>query len=340
MSESVAKNTVPAMPTQKKKKGSTWKRMVRCKWFYLMMLPALLCILLFNYIPLYGVVLAFKQYTLNVPKEMFGIDVANIPILRFFAQVNAMEWVGFKWFNNLFVKQDFWAAVKNTLIISFGRLIFEFPIPVILALAMNEVKNSFVKRFYQTVYTFPHFLSWILVIGVLNGFLQSDGVINQVREALGMEKINFLANPTLFRPIIFITSDWKEMGWSSIIYLATISGIDPTLYEAAYVDGANRWHCVRFITWPSIRPTVVLLLIMQCGSILNGGFDQIFNLYNPAVYEVGDILDTWIYRYTFQSSGRNFSVSVATGFFKSAIGFILVMGADRVAKWLGEDGLL
>ena len=159
MSESVAKNTVPTAPVVKKQKGATWKRILRCRWFYLMMLPALLCILLFNYIPLYGVVLAFKQYTLNVPKLLFGIDVQNIPILRFIAQVNNMDWVGFKWFMNLFKKVDFWDAVRNTIAISFGRLVFEFPLPVILALAMNEVKNSFVKRFFQTVYTFPHFLS-------------------------------------------------------------------------------------------------------------------------------------------------------------------------------------
>lgn len=339
MSESVAKKA-PVMPVQSKKKGGTWKRILRCRWFYLMMLPALVCLLLFNYTPMYGVVLAFKKYTLNAPKVFLGIDVANIPIIRFFGQVNNMDWVGLKWFANLFKKQDFWDAIKNTLFISFGRLAFEFPVPVILALAMNEVRHSFVKRFYQTVYTFPHFLSWILVIGVVKNFLLSDGVINQVREGLGMEKVNFLANPTLFRPMLFITSNWKEMGWGSIIYLATISGIDPTLYEAAYVDGANRWQSMLHITWPSLRPTVVLLLIMQCGSILNGGFDQIFNLYNPAVYEVADILDTWIYRYTFQTGGRNFSVSVAVGFFKSVIGFILVMGADRIAKLLGEDGLL
>ena len=179
-------------------------------------------------------------------------------------------------------RPDFWRAFSNTLIISFLRLLFGFPAPIILALLINEVRRGGIKRVYQTVYTFPHFLSWVLVAGVMVGVLGSYGVLNQLIVELGGERIIFLIEPGLFRGLLVGTEIWKSSGWGSIIFLAAIAGIDPQLYEAATIDGAGRWKSLMHITWPGIKTTAVILLILQVGNILNAGFDQIFNLYNPA----------------------------------------------------------
>jgi putative aldouronate transport system permease protein len=302
--------------------------------FYVLLLPAIAYIILFSYLPMGGLILAFKQYQFNRPSA-FG----DYPILRFFGQMVNMKWVGFKWFENIFTKPDFIIAFKNTLIISFGRLLIEFPCPIILALMMNEMNAIRLKRMYQTLYTFPHFLSWVLVASLLNTLFLSDGTVNAIITSLGGEKVRFLTDPGLFRQMIFGTSIWKGVGWGSIIYLATISGIDPSLYEAATVDGASRWQCCWAITWPSLRPTVVILLIMQCGAILNAGFDQVFNMYNDLTLSVADILDTFIYRYAFQK-GQNFSLTVAAGLFKSVTNFVLLLSVNFIVKLCGEEGLL
>ena len=290
--------------------------------------------IIFSYAPMCGIIMAFKQYRFNTPSA-FG----DIPIIRFFGQMANMEWVGLKWFESLWKKPDFWLAFKNTLIISFGRLVFEFPAPIILALLMNEMRLPRLKRVYQTVYTFPHFLSWVLVVSLIRMLFQSDGTVNSIINALGGESVGFLTDPGLFRPMLFTTSIWKGVGWGSIIYLATISGIDPSLYEAATIDGANRWQACWYITWPSIKPTVVIMLIMQCGQILNAGFDQVFNMYNDLTLSTGDIFDTFIYRYAFQK-GQNLSLSVAAGLFKSVCNFALLLAANFIARLCGEEGLL
>ena len=302
--------------------------------FYVLLAPALIVVLLFMYAPMGGLVLAFKQFKFNT-QSAWG----NLPVIRFYGQVANMDWVGLKWFNNLFAKPDFWQAFRNTLIISFGRLILEFPMPVILALLMNEMHHPRLKRVYQTVYTFPHFLSWVLVASLINMLFTSTGTINQIIQALGGNPVKFLTDTKTILPMIFTTSIWKGVGWGSIIYLATNSSIDPTLYEAAKIDGANRWESCLHITWPSIRTTVVIMLIMQCGQILNAGFDQVFNLYNDITMPVADIFDTFIYRYAFQK-GQNFSLTVAAGLFKSVCNFALLLAANGIAKLCGEEGLL
>lgn len=324
--------SVPAVG--RRKKGTLGRRVWEHRNFYIMIFPALLAIILFSYLPMSGLVLAFKQYRFNTPSAL-----GDAPILRFIGQMVNMEWVGLKWFENLFSKADFWRAFRNTLVISVCRLIFEFPMPIILALLMNEVRVSGVKRVYQTLYTFPNFLSWVLVASIMQQLLNSDGTLNQIRNALGAGTYKYLLEPSTAQIVIHITSIWKGVGWGSIIYMATISGIDPTLYEAAVVDGANRWHRIRFITWPSIKPTVVLMLILQCGSILNAGFDQIFNMMNDNTRNVLDIFDTFIYRYAFQQS-QNLSLTIAAGMFKSVVNFILLLSANQISKWLGEEGLL
>ena len=318
----------------KPRKGTLWKRVRAHGMFYIMLLPALLFILIFSYAPMGGVIMAFKQFKLNAPSA-----IGNVPVFRYFGQLMNMDWVGMKWFDNLFHKPDFWNAFRNTLIISFGRLVIEFPMPIILALMLNEMRHPRLKRVYQTFYTFPNFLSWVLVVSLIRLIFQSEGTVNLLIKSLGGQPVGFLSDPALFRPMLFASSIWKSAGWSSIIYLATISGIDPTLYEAATIDGANRWQAMVHVTWPSMKPTVVILLILQCGTILNAGFDQVFNLMNNLTRSVGEIFDTYIYMYAFQK-GQNLALTAAAGLFKSVCNFALLLAANSIAKLFGEEGLL
>lgn len=321
-------------PTRSQASSSLLKRIRAHSIFYWLLLPALAYIIIFAYLPMGGIVMAFKQFRFNTP-SLWG----DWPIIRLFGQIANMEWVGMKWFNSLFGKADFWNALKNTLMISFGRLLFEFPMPVILALMLNEMRHMKLKRIYQTVYTFPHFLSWVLIVGLMRLLFQSDGTVNILIRSLGGRTVGFLTDPDLFRPMLYGSSMWKGMGWGSIIYMATISGIDPSLYEAATIDGAGRLQCCRYITWPSLKQTVVIMLILQCGTILNAGFDQVFNLMNELTLARGDIIDTYIYRYAFQK-GQNLSLPVAAGLFKSVGNFALLLAANFLARLAGEEGLI
>ncbi|WP_248928341.1 ABC transporter permease [Paenibacillus hamazuiensis] len=301
---------------------SLWKQMAAHKYLYLLALPLLAYYIVFDYIPLYGIILAFKEF--NFAKGIWG-----------------SEWVGLANFREIFGLQDFWVAFRNTLIISLGRLVFEFPVPIAVALLINEVRRTRLKQFYQVVYTFPHFLSWVIVSGIMVNFLGAFGVLNQLLVLVGLEKVNLLVDPEYFRGLIYGSSLWKDMGWGTIIYLAAIAGINPALYEAASIDGANRFQQMLHITWPSLKSTVVILLILQIGRTMSsggGGFDQIFNLYNAAVYEKADILDTYIYRRTF-AVGSSYGTSTAVGLFKSVINFVLLYAANKAAKRLGQDGL-
>ncbi|MFC5648570.1 ABC transporter permease [Paenibacillus solisilvae] len=298
------------------------KRMIACKYLYLLMLPLLVYYIVFDYFPMYGIVLAFKEF--NFAKGILRSD-----------------WIGLANFREIFALDDFWVAFRNTVIISFGRLVFEFPVPIVVALLINEVSRSGLKNFYQVVYTFPHFLSWVIVSGIMVNFLGAFGVLNQLLDMAGFHKVSLLVDPAHFRGLIYSSSLWKDMGWGTIIYLAAIAGINPTLYEAARIDGANRFHQMVYVTWPALRSTAVILLILQIGRTMSsggGGFDQIFNLYNPAVYEKADILDTYIYRRTF-AVGSSYGTSTAIGLFKSVINFALLYLANRAAKRLGQEGL-
>lgn len=277
---------------------------------------------LFHYLPMYGIILSFKEF-------------------NFAKGIMASPWVGWANFREVFVMEDFWTAFNNTLIIALGRLVFEFPVPIVVALLINEVRKARMKKFYQVVYTFPHFLSWVIISGIMINFLGTFGVLNQLLDLMGLEKVNLLVDPSSFRGLIFGSSIWKDMGWGTIIYLATIAGINPALYEAASIDGAGRYRQMLHITWPALKGTVFILLILQIGNTMSsggGGFDQIFNLYNAAVYEKADILDTYIYRYTF-AMGGSYGTSTAVGLFKSVINCILLIGANRAAKRLGQEGL-
>jgi putative aldouronate transport system permease protein len=271
---------------------------------------------------MYGVTLSFKKF-------MYNEGILGSP------------WVGFDNFKFIFQYSTFWVAFRNTIIISVGRLVIEFPMAIILALLLNEIARSKFKRVYQTIFTFPHFLSWVVLGGVLVNILGNTGAVHTILVQVGLKEVSFLTNPDTFRPMLYITSIWKEAGWGAIIYLAAIAGISPELYEAAYMDGANRWKQMLHITWPSISGVTAMMLILAVGGIMNGGFDQIFNLYSPGVYDVADILDTFMYRLSFSGNvNLGFGIITAVGLLKSVISLFLLVLANYLVKRMGQEGLM
>jgi len=291
----------------------------QARYIYLLLLPAVIFFLVFDYGPMYGLLLAFKKYN------------ARLGILR-------SEWVGLSNFRRIFITPQAVNALINTFVISLSRLIFQFPVPILLALLINEMPGKKLKRIYQTIYTFPHFLNWVVVASILVNFLSTTGTVNTILSNLGMGKINFLSNPKTFRGLLYLTASWKEMGWSSIIYIAAIAGIDPTLYEAATVDGAGRYRKIIHVTLPGITSTIIVLFILATGRIMNAGFEQIFNLQNPAVQNVSDIIDTYVYTITFKGT-PSYGFSTAVGMFKSVTNCLLLIIADRVVRFMSGRGL-
>ena len=296
----------------------------RYKYLYVLLLPMVAWLIVFKYVPMYGVTLAFKEFNYSLG-------------------VLGSEYIGLENFRDVFRNPDFWQAFTNTIYIAVLQIVIGFPIPIIVALLINEVVNTKTKRVFQTIYTFPHFLSWIIISGILLNFFGSAGVINNVLADIGVGPINVLTNEDGFRLFLVATEMWKEAGWGTIIYLAAISGIDPQLYEAAELDGANRWQRARYITFSSLLPTVAVLFILKLGTIMQaagGGFNQIINLYNPVVYDVADILDTFVYRMTF-NGGITFGVSTAVSFFKAIINFALLFSGNYLVRKMtaGERGL-
>ncbi|WP_051251089.1 ABC transporter permease [Paenibacillus harenae] len=297
-----------------------WREVVKHKYFYMMVLPTVLFFLIFAYVPMYGVILAFKDFN-------YMLGIMDSP------------WNNFQNFRDVLGDPNFKHAFNNTLLISFGRLIIEFPIPILLAILLNEMRFGRLKRIFQTVFTFPHFISWVVLSGIITNILNDQGVLNQILVLFGFEKNSILLHNGSFLGLIFTSNIWKEAGWSSIIYLAAIAGINPELYEAADIDGANRYQQMKAITWPVLRNTAAIMLILAVGGIMNGGFDQIFNLYNPAVYERADILDTFVYRSAFVDA-TGFGYSTTVGLLKSVIGCLLLFGANFVVKRVfKEEGL-
>lgn len=304
----------------KSKNGQSLLRHIfQHKYIYLLALLPVLYYLVFCYLPMYGIIIAFKEYMYN--KGIMG-----------------SPWVGLEHFERMFRLPYFYKVLKNTLMISFGRILFEFPIPILIALLLNELRVNKLKRFFQTVYTFPNFISWVAVSGIIFTFFSSTGMLNSVLQEMGKESFEILSNQNRFLVLIFASDIWKTAGWGSIIYLASIAGINGELYEAAIIDGAGRFKQFLHVTWPGILPTIIIMMILSIGNTMNAGFDQIFNLYNPLVREVADIIDTYLYRATF-IEGSNFSFSAAVGLFKSVINFVLLITVDRAAKAIGQRGL-
>ncbi len=285
----------------------------------LLMLPVVAYYVIFSYIPMAGIVIAFKEY-------------------RLLDGIWGSPWVGLKQFEVLFQTPSFFEVLRNTVVISALRILFGFPAPILLALLLNELRSEKYKRVIQTISYLPHFLSWVVLAGIFLQFLSpSSGPINILLTKMGLQPIYFLGQPSTFVPTIIATGIWQSIGWGSIIYLAAISGISPELYESALLDGANRLQRIWYITLPSIAPTIVVLFILNMGSILNGGFDQIFNLYNDAVMSVADILDTYVYRRGL--TGLQYSYAAAVGLFKNGIGFLFVFATNLFARKLGDASL-
>lgn len=307
------------MTAVRKHKKSLLLRIYEARYLYLLLLPLIAYLVVFKYMPMMGLQIAFKKYS------------AKLGIWH-------SKWIGLDNFKRIFIMPDAKRAIVNTLIISLERLVFQFPVPIIIALLINEMPGVKVKRVYQTILTFPHFLSWVIVASIMNNFLSNTGALNTMIKKLGGEPISFLTNQRLFRPILYLTANWKGMGYSAIIYIAAIAGIDPTLYEAAIVDGAGRLRRIWSVTLPCLSSTIIILFIMQVGNIMNAGFDQTFNMMNSAVKPVAEILDTYVYNITFQAT-PSYGFSTAVGMFKAVINLVMLITADRVVKLLGGGGM-
>ncbi|EPY05145.1 binding-protein-dependent transport systems inner membrane component [Paenibacillus alvei TS-15] len=301
------------------KLGALFSEIWKHRMVYTLLLPGLIWLLLFAYLPMGGLSLAFKEYKAN-------LGIWGSP------------WVGFENFKYVFRDPAFLDALWRTLYINIIKLVIQFPFPILLALMLNELRMKRGKKVFQTVLTFPHFLSWIIVSGVVINVLAYDGLVNSTLTLLGLPTINFLGSESTFVPMLLLTDIWKSTGWGAIIYLAAISGIDQDQFESAQIDGASRMQQVFRITLPNIMPTITVMFILSVGGLMSSGFDQIFNLANAATKNVSEVLDVYIYRITFQSS-TDFSFSTAVSLFRSLVNMILLLAADRVAKMLGGDGL-
>ena len=307
--------------TLKEKLLHTGKRIALEKERYILILPGLVWYAIFAYIPIFGLTLAFRKYMAKL--GMFG-----------------SPWIGLKNFQNVFADPAFFASIFTTLRINAGRLIFVFPFPILFAIMINEVRLGNPKKILQSIYTFPNFLSWVIVASIMINILGQRGLVNSVMGALfGTKPVAFLGKPDYFLPVIYLTDIWKTAGWSAIIYMASISGIDVEQYEAAEIDGASRLQRIWYITLPGIKSTILVLFILAVGNLMSGGFDQIFNLSNSATIKVAETLDMYIYRITFRGS-VDFGFSSAVALFRSVINMLLLIFADRVSKAVGGSGLL
>lgn len=295
-------------------------RLKKSGFLIAMIIPAIAFYVIFNYIPMYGVLMAFQKY---------------YPKLGIFGS----KWIGFDNFKYIFGKPDFWTVLLNTIKIGTIKIVLSFVGAVTTALLLNELRLRRVKKTIQIIVTFPHFLSWVIIAGFVASLFEWNGSINNLIVLLGGHRSYLLFDSKFFLGLIFGADIWKEAGWGSIVYLATMAGIPQDQYEAADIDGATRLQKIWHITLPGIKAVAILLLIMSVGGVLSAGFDEIFNLYNPMVYEQADILDTYIYRITFQSN-QNPGIGTAIGLFKSVVSFILVITTDRIAKACGERGII
>lgn len=283
-----------------------------------MLLPVIAYYIIFHYAPMYGATIAFKKY---IPKQ----GIIGSP------------WIGFKHFQTFFSSPYCWRLIRNTVLISLYGIIFAFPAAIILALLLNEIRNSRFKKAVQTVTYLPHFISLVVICGILRDFLSLNGIVNDLVELLGLERTIFLADPKWFRTIYIGSGIWQGVGWNSIIYIAALSNIDQELYEAAVIDGAGRWKQTWHVTLPGILPTIIIMLILRIGGIMTVGHEKIILLYNPAIYETADVISAYVYRKGLLES--NFSFSAAVGLFNSLINFALIIFANWFSRSVSETSL-
>ena len=308
----MSQTSAAAVKKQKRRMGTEEKAL------HLMILPGMIILAIFVFAPLVGSMMAFENY---VPaKGLLG-----------------SKWVGLENFKFIFSLPDSRQVFLNTLIIAFAKLVLNIIVPVTFAVLLNEIRAKFFKKTFQTIVYLPHFLSWVVLATVITNMFSLEGPFNAVIQAFGGSPIQFLADNHWFRKVIVGTDVWKEFGYNSVVYLAALTSIDPGLYEAASIDGANRWKQTIHITLPALMPTMVLMTALNLGNILNAGFDQIFNLYNPIVYETADIIDTYVYRIGMVE--RQYSIGAAVGLLKSVISFILILSANKCAKKATGSGI-
>ncbi|RAV20999.1 ABC transporter permease [Paenibacillus contaminans] len=306
-------------PTKKKAYRRLWAD-IRKDWdLYLALVPGILFLLLFKYTPMYGLVIAFKDFNI-------------------FEGVAASPWVGLDNFKRLFTSPDFLHVFKNTVIISAYKVLFLFPLPIVVAILMNELRKMIFKRTVQTIIYLPHFLSWVIISGLFIDLLSTNGgFINKIIIAMGGKPIAFFLDNEVFRSLLVATAGWKETGWSTIVYLAALAGIDPQLYEAAKIDGAGKWKQTLHITLPGMIPVILLMLILRLGTILEAGTEQILVMYNPSVYSVSDVIGTYVYRTGLGE--QNYSFSTAVGLFDSIIAFFLIVTGNALSSKFLKRGI-
>jgi putative aldouronate transport system permease protein len=304
---------------QKRTAAQQFFHKLRSQWMlYTMILPGVIYFIVFKYVPLLGSVIAFQDF-----------QILN-GILK-------SPWVGFKHFEFMFAYPNIVVVLKNTLLLGTYQLVFGFPAPILLAILLNEMRLAFLKKTVQTLFYLPHFLSWVIVGGLIFELLSLGGFVNTVRLWLGEEPVLYMQRESFFRLIVVLSSIWKEIGWGAIIYLAAIAGINPSLYEAAKVDGANRFVQTLYITLPSLLPTIIILLLLKIGHFLELGFDHIYVLLTPSTIAVGDIIDTYVYRAGILEG--QYSFTTAVGLFKSVVGFLLLYGCNYISKKTTQQGL-
>ncbi|MFD2611685.1 ABC transporter permease [Paenibacillus gansuensis] len=289
-----------------------WRNLRAYRMLYLLLLPGLIYFTVFKYVPMAGVVIAFKDYSLTD-----GIWKS--------------PWVGLENFRRFFEGVYFAQIMANTLLIALYKLVIGFPAPIVLALMLNSVKREWFKRLIQTITYLPHFISWVVIYGLMLALLSpGEGLVNLLLKEYGFQPVSFLTEPSWIRTLLVSSDLWHGVGWGAIIYLASLSGIDPSLYEAAQVDGASRWRKLWHVTLPGIRNVIILMLILRLSHILDVGFDQVFMMSNIFNQDRSDIIDTWVYRVGLQE--MEYGLATAVGLFKSVIGFVLLMGANKLAK--------
>lgn len=306
----------------KKQSGGCWKAFqkafARDKYLYLMFLLPFLFYLLFHYLPMYGVTLAFKDYSIK-------------------GGIWKSKWVGFKYINRFIADPYFWQVFTNTIVINVYNLLWSFPVPIILALMLNEVTNNKFKKLVQTISYLPHFLSVVVVVGMLSTFLSTDGVVNEVLGFFGLGPYRFLSEPKYFRSVYIASGIWQSAGWGSIIYLSALSAVEAELYEAAQIDGANRWKQMLHVTLPGIAPTITIMFILETGNIMNVSFQKILLMMTSSNQVVSDVISTYEYRVGIQEA--NFSYATGVGLFKSLVALIFVTTANFISRRVGETSL-
>ncbi|GBF78077.1 protein lplB [Paenibacillus sp. 598K] len=299
--------------------GNLWSRIKQHRTIYLLILPGVLFFILFKFVPMWGLLLSLKDFN---------------PYLGFAGS----EWVGFAHFVDLFNDPKFYIMLRNTFMINMIGLVFHFPVPILLALMLNEIRHEGFKRFNQSIVYLPHFLSWVVVASMTFFILSADvGIVNKLIAESGRDTISFLSNPNYFWGLITAQVMWKEAGWGTIIFLAAMAGVDPSRYEAAVVDGASRFRQIWHVTLPAIRPTIVILLVLRLGNMMDTGFEQILLMMNPLVMSVAEVFDT--YAYTFGILQGQISIGVAVGLFKGLVGLVLIVIANTIVKRLGYEGI-